>query len=178
MTIVEKIIQSIGDAVGVPVYYHDEPTLNVKTSTMSFPCAIFQLLVNGNIVQEAGQMKEQVTAAVFFVDRSEFDFDAKNNERIIGDCKALAFSWLSSLNTSGMLNVQAVNRTSRVYDRYDDILTGFGVSVDIMELVGECLGTVPGCNDFNADFNFDFGGECDQPTDNDFNLDFNYDFNA
>ena len=154
MTIVDKIIQSIEDACGVSVYYHDEPTLNVMTSSMAFPCALFQLLNNGRLVQEAGQIKEAVTAAVFFVDKSEFDFDAVENERIIEGCKVLAFDWLSSLNGGGLLGVQAVNRTSRVYDRYDDILTGFGVSVDLVELTGDCIRTEGA--DFNNDFNNDF----------------------
>lgn len=178
MTIVDKIKQSIEAATGLPVYYHDEPTLNVMTSTMDFPCALFQLLTNGRIVQEGGQMKEAVTAAVFFVNRSQFDFDAEQNEVIIDGCKASAFGWLASLNGSGLLSVQAINRTQRVYDRYDDILTGFGVSVDLVELVGECDYVPIGCNDFNDDFNLDFGGECDQPTEFDFNNDYNYDFNT
>lgn len=157
MTIVDKIIASIKGALGdgFPVYYHDEPTLNVMTSTMEFPCALFQLLVNGRVVREAGQAKEAVTAAVFFVERSEFDFDAVQNEQVIDRCKKRAFAWLGSVNGGGLVDVLAVNRTTRVYDRYDDILTGFGVSVDIKEQVGECEYQEE-VGDFNDDFNDDF----------------------
>lgn len=157
MTIVEKIIASIKGALGdgFPVYYHDEPTLNVMTSTMEFPCALFQLLTNGRVVHEAGQAKEAVTAAVFFVERSEFDFDAVQNEQVIDRCKKRAFAWLGSVNGGGLVDVLAVNRTTRVYDRYDDILTGFGVSVDLKEQVGECE-YHEDVGDFNDDFNNDF----------------------
>lgn len=157
MTIVEKIIASIKGELGdgFPVYYHDEPTLNVMTSTMEFPCALFQLLTNGRVVREAGQAKESVTAAVFFVERSEFDFDAVQNEQVIDRCKKRAFAWLGSVNGGGLVDILAVNRTTRVYDRYDDILTGFGVSVDLKEQVGECEYHEE-VGDFNDDFNDDF----------------------
>ena len=154
MTIVDKIIQSITDATGLKVYYHDEPTLNVMTSTMTMPCALFQLLNGGRTVMEGGQLKERVTAAVFFVNLSQYDFDAVKNEQIIDVCKGYAFAWLATLPSSPLLVLEAVNGTERVYDRYDDILTGFGVSVDLMETVGYCHNPVRG--DFNNDFNNDF----------------------
>ena len=157
MTIVDKIIESVKGALGdgFPVYYHNEPTLNIMTSEMEFPCALFQLLTNGRVIREGGQAKEAVSAAVFFVERSEFDFDAVLNEEIIDRCKKRAFAWLASANVGGLIDVLAINRTTRVYDRYDDILTGFGVSVDIKEQVGECEWHEPG-GDFNDDFNNDF----------------------
>lgn len=141
MTIVDKIIASIKAAVGdeFPVYYHDEPTLNLMTSRMEFPCALFQLLTTGNAVNEAGQLKERVSAAVFFVEPSQFDFDAVDNEAIIDRCKARAFAWIGSLPSDTWLTLSALNRTSRIYDQYDDILTGFGVFVDITELNGLCI---------------------------------------
>ena len=157
MTIVDKIIASIKGSLGdgFPVHYHDEQTLNVKTSEMEFPCALFQLLTNGRVVREAGQAKEAVTAEVFFVERSEFDFDAVQNEHVIDRCKKRAFAWLGSVNGGGLVDILAVNRTTRVYDRYDDILTGFGVSVDLKEQVGECEYHEE-VGDFNDDFNDDF----------------------
>lgn len=157
MTIVDKIITSIKAALGndFPVYYHDEQTLNVMVSQMAMPCAMFQLLTTGSVVNEAGQMKERLSAAVFFVEPSRFDFDAVDNEAIIDRCKARAFSWLCALSSDALLTLTALNRTTRVYDDTDDILTGFGVFADLTELNGwsDCP-TVP--YDFNNDFNSDF----------------------
>lgn len=157
MTIVDKIITSIKAALGegFPVYYHDAQTLNVMVSQMTMPCAMFQLLTTGNAVNEAGQIKERVSAAVFFVEPSQFDFNAVDNEKIIDRCKARAFSWLGALSSDALLTLTALNRTTRVYDDTDDILTGFGVFVDITELNGwsDCP-TMP--YDFNNDFNNDF----------------------
>lgn len=153
MTIVDKIINSIHAALNwtetvtdengnttevlheFPVYYHDDPTLNLLTSQMSFPCAIFLLLTTGDAIPEGGQLKEQVSAAVFFVEPSEFDMNAVENERIIDRCKGRAFTWYGHLNEDE--NIRGVRRrTERTYDRYDDILTGFGMYVDITELQG------------------------------------------
>ena len=157
MTIVDKIIASIQAELGAdfPVYYHDEPTLNLMTSQMQFPCALFQLLTTGNAVNEAGQIKERVSAAVFFVEPSQFDFNAVDNERIIDRCKGKAFAWVNALNVDPWLSLTALNRTTRVYDQYDDILTGFGVFVDLTELNGwsDCPTAL---YDFNSDFNSDF----------------------
>lgn len=157
MTIVDKITNSIkavhGD--GFPVYYHDEPTLNLKTLQMQFPCALLQLLTTGRAVREGGMVKERVSAAVFFVEPSKFDFDAVDNEEIIDRCKKRAFAWLASLTSSTDVELLDVTRTSRVYDRYDDILTGFGVLAELQELQGwtPCPVTQ---GDFNNDFNNDF----------------------
>ena len=141
MTIVDKIIGSIKAALGddFPVYYHDEATLNLKTQTMQFPCALFYLLTVGTAEAEGGQMKERVTAAVFFVEPSQYDFNAVENETIIDRCKGRCFAWLLSLNGSEEIGLHLINRTNRVYDKFDDILTGFGVSVDLKELKGECI---------------------------------------
>lgn len=156
MTIVDKIINSIHAALDwdetvsdgnggnttvhhtFPVYYHDDPTLNLMTSDMDFPCALVQLLTQGRIVQEGGQAKEVVSAAIFFVEPSQFDFDAVENEAIIDRCKDKAMTWLLSLPASEYIQLAELTRTTRVYDRYDDILTGYGLLADIQELNGIC----------------------------------------
>ena len=158
MTIVDKIIASIKGTLGkgFPVYYHDEPTLNVMTSEMKFPCALFQLLTNGRVIREGGQAKEAVTAAVFFVEPSEFDFDAVQNEQVIDRCKKRGMLWLSQSSVDEYITARAT-RTSRVYDRYDDIITGFAFYVEATELTGfsDCE-YVETPDDFNNDFNNDF----------------------
>lgn len=150
-TIVTKITDSIQAAVTIPsaspsrvvsdpipVYYHDLPTLNAMASGMSLPCAYFELLGTGRADLAGGTAREVVTAAVFFVEKTEFDFDAVENEEIIQRCKERAFAWLLSLNRSDTVSVVRVGNTSRVYEQLDDIVTGFGVSVDLVENVGVC----------------------------------------
>jgi hypothetical protein len=64
-----------------------------------------------------------------------------DNEVIIDRCKGRAFAWLGSLNADEWLTLSSLNRTSRVYDDTDDILTGFGVFADLEELNGVCIET-------------------------------------
>lgn len=138
MTIIEKIRNSIqavhGDDFGV--YYHDEVTLDVMAEKMTFPCAIVQLLTHGNVVLVNGQVREVVSAAIFFVDKSEFDFDADDNEEIIDECKRRAFAWLLALPMDEWLSLENVERTQRAYERFDAILTGFGMLCRLVELEG------------------------------------------
>lgn len=179
MTIIEKIRASIQrvHGEGFAVYYHDDPTMNLIADTMTLPAAIVQLITQGELDQQSGLWREVVSAVVFFVDRSEFDFDADDNERIIDQCKRRALRWLASLPLDESLELVRWTRTSRVYERFDAILTGFAVMVDLKELEGvsDCVEPEP-CDDFNDDFNEDFGGDCETEA-GDFNEDYNNDYN-
>ena len=138
MTIIEKIRNSIQrvHGEGFEVYYHDDPMLNLIAESMSLPCAIVQLITQGRVEQQSGQWREVVSAAVFFVDRSEFDFDADDNEAVIDDCKVRALQWLSALPMDDALELVRVERTGRVYERFDAILTGFVLMVELREIEG------------------------------------------
>ena len=157
MTIIEKIRASIQAVHGdsFKVYYHDDPTMNLIADTMELPAAIVQLITQGELDQTSGQWREVVSAAVFFVDKSDFDFDADENEKIIDQCKRRALRWLAGLQLDEDLDLVRWERTSRVYERFDAILTGFAVMVDLRETEG-----VTDCpvlqGDFNNDFNNDF----------------------
>lgn len=138
MTIFEKIRASIQrvHGAGFAVYYHDDPTMNIIADTMTLPAAIVQLITQGELDQTSGQWREVVSAAVFFVDRSDFDFDADENEKIIDQCKRRALRWLAGLQLDEDLTLVRWERTSRVYERFDAILTGFAVMVDLRETEG------------------------------------------
>ena len=138
MTIIEKIRASIRAVHGsdFDVYYHDDPTMNIIADTMTLPAAIVTLITQGTIDQQSGQWREVVSAAVFFVDKSEFDFDADENEKIIDDCKRRCLRWLAALPLDHDLDLVRWERTSRVYERFDAILTGFAVMVDLREREG------------------------------------------
>lgn len=145
MTIVEKIILSVHDAlnevvggevVQFPVYYHDIETLNLIADTAQYPCAFFQLLTDGTLTNVNAQQRESVNVAIFFVEPSEFDFDALENEEIIDCCKARAAKWLQHIPLDCYIEVNEVVRTQRVYERFDGILTGYGLIVTLTELQG------------------------------------------
>ena len=138
MTIIEKIRASIQTVHGsnFDVYYNDDPTMNIIADTMTLPAVIVTLITQGTIDQQSGQWREVVSAAVFFVDKSDFDFDADENEKIIDQCKRRCLRWLAALPMDEHLDLVRWERTSRVYERFDAILTGFAVMVDLREREG------------------------------------------
>lgn len=141
MTIIEKIKRSVEAATGLPFLYHAAGEINELIARAGeLPVAFTFLLDNGTIEDVNGMYHERVTFAVMFADKTEFDFNALENEQIIDQMKIKAYRWLQSLRTSNELNVIAINSTQRLYDATTDILTGYAVNITIEEMsgVGAC----------------------------------------
>lgn len=158
MTIIDKIRASIQRVHGsaFPVKYHDELDLNVLADGTTYPAAFVTLITRGTLVSASGQLKEEVTAVVYFVEPMQgFDFDADANEIVLDRCKKRALRWLLGLPLDPDIELRSVEYTQRAYEQYDAILTGYGVVVRLRELKGvtDCP---EGAGDFNADFNADF----------------------
>lgn len=141
MTIIEKIKQSIEGATGMPFLYHAAGELNeLIARCKSLPVAYSFLIDSGMIDDVNGRYHERVTLAVMFCDKTEFDFNALENEEIIDRMKVKAYKWLQSLRMSNTLHIVSVNNTQRLYDNTTDVLTGFAVNITIEDVagVGEC----------------------------------------
>lgn len=139
MSIVQKIRKSVTDILQIPCYYHSAEELNTLMDNATYPCAMFFLLTGGTVAQVGKVFRERVTFAMFFVDKTEFDFSSKENEKIIQQCKERAAKWLKSLIGSHTLHLVGTEATERIYDYFDVQLTGYGVRVTVEELEGECL---------------------------------------
>lgn len=141
MTIIEKIKRSVEAATGLPFLYHAAGEINeLIARAESLPVAFAFLLDNGTIEDVNGMYHERVTFAVMFADKSQFDFNALENEEIIDRMKIKAYKWLQSLRLSNDLNIVSINQTQRLYDATTDILTGYAVNITIEEMsgVGAC----------------------------------------
>ena len=141
MTLIEKIKQSVEGATGMPFLYHAAGELNeLIARCKSLPVAYSFLIDSGTIDDVNGRYHERVTLAVMFCDKTEFDFNAIENEEIIERMKVKAYKWLQSLRMSNTLRIVSVNNTQRLYDNTTDILTGFAVNITIEDVagVGEC----------------------------------------
>lgn len=138
MTIVDKIKKSIEDATSLPCYYHDEATLNMEADAAQYPCAMFYIVESGDVQNVSGQLKERVNAYVYFCNLTEFDFDAEANEEVIEGCKDDAFAWLGNASTDENISIVNINRTARLYKKFDAITTGFALDLTIEELNGTC----------------------------------------
>ena len=141
MTIIEKIKQSIDGATGMPFLYHAAGELNeLIARCKELPVAYSFLLDSGTIDDVNGRYHERVTLAVMFCDKTEFDFNALENEEIIDRMKVKAYKWIQSLRMSNALRVVSVNNTQRLYDNTTDVLTGFAVNITLEDIagLGEC----------------------------------------
>ena len=141
MTIIEKIKQSVEGATGMPFLYHAAGELNeLIARCKELPVAYSFLIDSGTIDDVNGRYHERVTLAVMFCDKTEFDFNALENEQIIDRMKVKAYKWMQSLRMSNVLRVVSINNTQRLYDNTTDILTGFAVNITIDDIAGagEC----------------------------------------
>lgn len=143
MTFIDKLRITIKRATACRFYYHAAGELNEVLAGVeigSEPIAFAYLLKGGEVDVQRNQLREGVNLAVFFCKKTEFDFNSEENERLIDDCKRLAFGWLSLLRKSGLLDTVGIITTERVYDTTTDILTGIAVNVTLRELQGysEC----------------------------------------
>lgn len=141
MTIIEKIKQSVEGATGMLFLYHAAGELNeLIARCKELPVAYSFLLDSGTIDDVNGRYHERVTLAVMFCDKTEFDFNALENEEIIDRMKVKAYKWMQSLRMSNALRVVSINNTQRLYDNTTDVLTGFAVNITLEDIagVGEC----------------------------------------
>lgn len=137
MTIIEKIKQSVEGATGMPFLYHAAGELNELIARCGeLPVAYSFLIDSGTIDDVNGRYHERVTLAVMFCDKTEFDFNALENEQIIDRMKIKAYKWLQSLRLSNDLNIVSINQTQRLYDSTTDILTGYAVDVTLEDIEG------------------------------------------
>ena len=143
MTFIDKLRITIERATACRFYYHAAGELNEVLAGVRVGCepiSFAYLLKGGEVDIQRNMLREGVNLAVFFCKKTEFDFNSEENERLIDDCKRLAFGWLSLLRKSGYLETVGSITTERVYDTTTDILTGIAVNVTLRELQGysEC----------------------------------------
>lgn len=143
MTFIDKLRITIERATACRFYYHAAGELNEVLAGVQIgaePIAFAYLLKGGEVDVQRNQLREGVNLAVFFCKKTEFDFNSEENERLIDDCKRLAFGWLSLMRKSGYFETVGSITTERVYDTTTDILTGIAVNVTLRELQGysEC----------------------------------------
>lgn len=123
-----------------PVLYHLNGGINVlieeleNTDTEGI-FAVMLAPTNSIINVNDRGVRERYTLNVSFCMLMDgVDFDAEKNEAYIAKCKARAFEWLSWLiKTYPNLNISCGNG-GRDYLKYDAILTGYSLVVNIEEV--------------------------------------------
>lgn len=136
MSIINKIKSSVEAATGLACYYHSAVELDRLFDNAPLPCAFFTLLTEAEVVNDTSQLRERAEVAVFFCDKTDFDFGSAENEAIISVQRANAFRWVNAINGSD-ISLDGDLRSERIYDRFDCNVTGYGIRCTITENVGE-----------------------------------------
>lgn len=136
MNIISKIKATI-NAMSLPFIYGSESELNTLIAKTALPC-VYCLLLNSSLVEdESGVVRERIEVGLFFINKTEYDADSIENEDIIHGCKISAFKWLQSVRVNNAdFVVNSVSGATRVYDNFDDIVTGYCLRVSLTENEG------------------------------------------
>ena len=139
MTIIDKIKQSV-EVLGLSFAYGSLDDLNDIISSHDFDggklCYCTLISTGTAVLDTSGRWHDSVQIGLFVVDKTDFDPCSLENEQIIDDCKQAVFRWLISVNHSTDIKVQGIISSQRVYDQFDDIVTGYGVQITLQEKQG------------------------------------------
>lgn len=141
MNVIKKLKQNVEDAACVPFFYGSRGDINRILDRAPLPCAFAYLLESGTTDDTNGICRERLTFALFFIDKTDFDFEAIENEDIIDECKKRAFYWYTKNRIFSDFQNVRINNTSRLYDEIADAtVTGYALNVtmDEAEGVGTC----------------------------------------
>ena len=138
MSIVLKVKDKFESITGLPLIYQSEEMVNFLVGNNPVPVGIWYLLQDGQVVSDSvdGTIRERVQVRIYVGDKSEVDFNAIENERIIDKCKKILFNFIANLKSDNDLQIESINLSRRFYLETDDILTGYMVDVTISELRG------------------------------------------
>lgn len=138
MSIVLKVKDKFESITGLPLIYQSEEMVNFLVGNNPVPVGIWYLLQDGQVVSDSadGTIRERVQVRIYVGDKSEVDFNAIENERIIDKCKKILFNFIANLKSDNDLQIESINLSRRFYLETDDILTGYMVDVTISELSG------------------------------------------
>lgn len=134
---IAKKIQTIFEAsTGLQLVYGTEEAINRAIGSAQLPCGLLKLMGTSNITTDGGMLTEEPRLSVAVVNLTQFDIDSFDNEDIIAGCKATLENFLLALMASRDLTLEAVTEVSRLYDHYDDIVTGIYATFRLREVVG------------------------------------------
>ena len=145
-TIIDKIARTIerkelgkGGIKKLPFLYADSDIQNILRDQVEPPFAAAVPLTSGVVTDERGMYHDQVTLALLFGDamcEANPEYNARENERIIDDCKQRAFKWLAGLVPTNEIELVSINGAERVYLENDAFVTGYMLNVTLKETQG------------------------------------------
>lgn len=141
MSIIDKLKLNVESITGMQFLYGASGDINRALDTAPLPCVFCYLITTSAVDDVNGQLHDRISMAVFFVNKTTFDFESVENEQIIDEMKRRAFAWYAASRNDSYLRFGTIERAQRVYDEIADaIVTGYALQVSISEEegVGTC----------------------------------------
>lgn len=140
MTIQERI-KAIAKDMGIAYIYHNWAAVNVEVEQSQLPVMINVLPVSGGFHLDGFQLVESCNCMVAFLDKTEFDFKAEDNDTVVGRMKTYAKDFLKRVNDSEAFETIDLSNVQYqiVYDKLDVCLTGVVLEFQLKELEGDCI---------------------------------------
>lgn len=138
---VERKIASVVETIGNLTYVFDNwHTANFRLDKESLPAVINVLPVSGVMNVTDRKLRDFPNCMLAFVDKSDFDFDGKDNDEILERCKNLAMEFILTANASGLFEpISGDVRYSVLYDKLDVNVTGVVIELQLREKQGITL---------------------------------------
>lgn len=140
-SIIDKLKANVEAATGLPFIYGAQGDVNRALDHAPLPCVFAYLVSTGQVQDDHGLIYERLTIALFFVNKTDLDFESLENERIIDGMKRTAFKWRAANYIADTFILESVNSSVRVYDEVADAcVTGYALNVTIRDIdgVGRC----------------------------------------
>ena len=133
----KKIVESLG----IGYMFDDWSRANLKADSpvIKYPLCVNLLPVSGTFSFKTGIVKDSPNCLFAFLDKTDLDFDSKENNEIVERMKRLALKFIAKLNSSGVFEpIEGDIRYSIVYDKLDVNLTGVTVEITLKTVRGVC----------------------------------------
>lgn len=142
MTTIENRIAAIAKGLGLNYYFGDWNRINEAgdTGRCLFPLVAYLLPPSGTINFDGPGVRETENGVLAFINLTEFDFQADENNEIVQAMKEVMVSFIKAVNTSGQFKPIGGNvRYEVLYDKLDFAVTGVTTSISLQEAVGKCV---------------------------------------
>lgn len=139
--IVYVIQEAQEDGTGGSFLYESFLNINSWIDEQPLPCVCVQRLVGAGLINEGGQIKRSADFLIMFLDQTEFDEQALENQGIIDDQETLTIAFIRQVNNSSIINIVGETKIDYIYDEFDLNVTGVALRVTLKELSGavECF---------------------------------------
>ena len=142
MTTIENRIATIAKGLGLNYYFGDWNRINEAgdTGRCLFPLVAYLLPPSGTINFDGPGVRETENGVLAFINLTEFDFQADENNEIVQAMKEKMVSFIQAVNLSKQFRpIGGDVRYDILYDKLDFAVTGVTTSLTLKEAVGKCV---------------------------------------